>query len=393
MKHLTRLTTLCLLLTACTGMDSLPQPVAFHEEVLEGPFEEAVDASNRILAKAMRKQSLPSISISIGVGLETIWTQAVGFSDLEEREVATVNSKYRIGSISKSLTSLALGRLFEQGQLDFDRSIHDYVPYFPRKRHDITLGELASHTSGLRHYSWKLLPPFHEFVSKTQYESIEDAVSVFKDDKLEFEPGTDYSYSSYGYTLLSAAIEEITAQEFTAYMETAILRPQQLEDTVPEVAGVQDLVSFYETTDGSYKRAATVNNSNKWAAGGYVSTAQDLVSLGNRLLGYQILQRGTVNLLFTPNRWFPNGTSNLSNYALGWRSQDVDLYENGSADVRIVHHGGTSVGASSFLVLLPDSQVAVALLTNTEIEDVNEFYNIAFDVAKEFMRVGAERAR
>lgn len=108
---------------------------------------------------------------------------------------------FRIGSVAKSMTAYAAAQLFDTGKLDIDAPVQKYVPDFPEKQSVITSRQLLGHLSGIRHYGRD------EFVSRVHYENVNAGLVIFKDDLLLSAPGEAYSYSSYGYNLLSAVIE------------------------------------------------------------------------------------------------------------------------------------------------------------------------------------------
>ena len=103
-----------------------------------------IDSAKTILKNAMNVQNLPSISFSIGINGKLIWSKAIGYKDIETKSPVTIHSTYRIGSISKSVTSLALGLLYQENKLNFDSSIYHYLPDFPKKEHDIKVKHLVS---------------------------------------------------------------------------------------------------------------------------------------------------------------------------------------------------------------------------------------------------------
>lgn len=113
----------------------------------------------------------------------------------------TAETRFRIGSVSKALTSVAVGRLLQDGRLDLDSPVQRYVPGFPAKRYPITVRQVAGHLAGIRHY----FPG--EFENREHYPTITQGLAIFAADSLLFEPGTAFAYSSYGYNLLGAVIE------------------------------------------------------------------------------------------------------------------------------------------------------------------------------------------
>jgi CubicO group peptidase (beta-lactamase class C family) len=122
-------------------------------------------------------------------------------ADLEGQAATSRQTRFRIGSVSKPLTSAAVGLLFQEGRLDLDAPVQRYVPSFPTARWPITTRELAGHLAGIRQYTEG------EFDSRKPYATILDGLSIFAGDSLLHEPGTAFAYSSYGWNLISAVIE------------------------------------------------------------------------------------------------------------------------------------------------------------------------------------------
>ncbi|MDT0685862.1 serine hydrolase domain-containing protein [Autumnicola psychrophila] len=144
---------------------------------------------------------------------------------LKKKNFADSITKYRIGSISKSLTSVGLGLLFERKTIEPNSIVENYVPYANSKLSKLTIKELASHTSGIRNYSSCLCFPIWEFYNNNQYNSIKQSVLIFNNDDLIFEPSTDFNYSTYNYTLLSGIIEGATNLDYLEFMKTNVFEP------------------------------------------------------------------------------------------------------------------------------------------------------------------------
>ena len=162
---------------------------------------EAVRAVERFITDTMRILGAPGASICVMRDGAVVWSRAFGFADLEQSVPATTETRFRIGSVSKSLTSVAIGRLVQDGQLDLDAPVQRYVPGFPVKRYPITVRQVAGHLAGIRHYATG------EFENREHYATVTEGLAIFAADSLLFEPGTQFSYSSYGYNLLGAVIE------------------------------------------------------------------------------------------------------------------------------------------------------------------------------------------
>src|SRR5439155_19056924 len=154
-----------------------------------------VDAVERAISSEMSRQTIPGLSAAIAASGKIAWGGGFGMSDLENFVPAKASTVYRLGSISKPITAVAAMQLVERGKLDLDAAIQIYVPSFPKKPWPITVRQLLGHLSGIRHYRG------NEIESTRHYASLVEGLAIFKDDPLLFEPGTKYSYTTYGYSL------------------------------------------------------------------------------------------------------------------------------------------------------------------------------------------------
>ncbi len=323
----------------------------FGQTIINQEYQPAIRNASRYITKLQTQLGIPGISICVGNSWKTLWAQAFGVADLENNTPVTTRSKFRIGSVSKCLTSLAIGKLYQEGRLALDTPIQTYVPRFPVKKFPITIRQLAGHTAGIRHYRDGENP------YPVRFKSVAEGLTLFEEDTLLFEPGTSYSYSTYAYTLISAAIETITHAPFLTYMEKEILSPLQMNNTVPDYNDsiIAGRVRFYDDYGQGLVNAHLVDDSYKWAGGGYLSTPGDLVKMGRELLTYTLLTPETIKMLLTPQR-LKNGTQSIA--GITWR---VEADSKGRA---IIHHGGAVEGGRTFIIVFPQQDIIIAVCAN-----------------------------
>lgn len=311
-----------------------------------------IDSARKLVAAFREARHIPGISIAVGVGGQVVWSEGFGFADLEHRVRVTPETRFRIGSISKSLTAAALGQLYERGRLNLDAPVQRYVPSFPTKRWPITVRQVAGHIAGIRHYRGD------ENLSYRPYATVRAGLDLFDDDTLLFEPGTRYAYSSYGWNLLSAVVEAASGQDFLGYMRQQVFEPLGLGHTVPDYVDsiIPDRTGFYEIRDnGLVTNSPAVDNSYKWAGGGFLSTPEDLLRFAFAHLKAGFLKPETVQLFWTSQRL---RSGEETGYGLGWFTR------NDSLGHRLVSHSGGSVGGNSLLLIHPQSQVVLAIVAN-----------------------------
>ncbi len=323
---------------------------------LAAPFTLAAQSDSAAIVRAReivreRLDSIPGLAVAVARDGRIIWSEGFGWADLEQRVPVTPATEFRIGSISKSLTSSAVGLLVEEGKLDLDAPVQRYVPSFPVKRWPITTRLVAGHLAGIRHYRG------NEFLLYRRYDSVLQSLDIFKDDSLLFQPGTRFSYSSYGWNLISAVIEAASGDNYLHFMQTRVFEPLHLAHTRPDWLDsiVPHRTRYYARAGGTWVNAPAVDNSYKWAGGGFLSTAEDLATYGSALLQPGFLRAETLRLLFTSQR---TTDGRESGYGIGWFIGK----EGGGQPV--YYHGGGSVGGTSDLVLFPSERLVIAIVTN-----------------------------
>jgi serine beta-lactamase-like protein LACTB, mitochondrial len=307
----------------------------------------AQKVGNELLARG-----IPGLAIAVAVNGRPLYSEGFGYADLEQRVPAWPETKFRIGSISKPLTAVALVELVQQGKLDLDAPVQKYVPSFPEKERVITPRLLAGHLAGIRHYRGD------EFLISQHYDSVVDSLQIFAKDPLVAPPGTKFSYSSYGFNLLSAVIQSASGEPFLDYMQAHVFTPLGLvHTTADQNRTIIDQRSRFYARDNNtpLENAPYVDNSYKWAGGGFLSTAEDLVRFGSALLRPGFLEPASLHLLFTSQT---TEAGEETGYGMGWF---VGKTKNGK---KILQHSGGSVGGSCQLILYPETGVVVALVTN-----------------------------
>ena len=320
-----------------------PAPAAHHA---------AIEGGREHIAALMAEHGIPGLSVAVAADGEIVWSEGFGYADLEHRVPVTPLTRFRIGSVSKPVTAAALATLYEEGKLDLDAPVQRYVTAFPEKRWPVTTRQLGGHLAGIRHYR------AGEMLSNRRFRTVDEALEIFREDSLLHEPGTKYEYSSYGWNLLSAVIEGASGEEFLPYMQRTVFEPLEMRSVVAEHTDsiIPFRASFYEKgADGRVLNAPYVDNSYKWAGGGFVSNTEDLVHFGSAHLAGGFLKPETLALLFTSQQ---TAAGEETDYGIGWASGRDE------AGREWVGHTGGSVGGRAVLLLYPGEGVVVAALAN-----------------------------
>ena len=240
----------------------------------------------------------------------------------------------------------------------------------------ITIEQLCCHQSGIRSYQK------NEFHSAVSYSNCMDTLDIFKNDTLEFKPGTDFLYSTYNYSVLSAIMESVTNRKFIHFMEDEVISKLKMHHTFYEtnnnvmnhrsaqyirkkdandlmIRTKSDVMQSKGQPVHSRERlrlynAPFVDNSNKFAGGGYVSTAEDIAILGNDVVLGDFLSENVKRQLFLD-------VDNEHNYGMGWM-----VFRNEERQITEISHSGGSVGGCSHLLVVPEERLVIALLMNLE---------------------------
>jgi serine beta-lactamase-like protein LACTB, mitochondrial len=312
--------------------------------------EVEAEVRSRILADFAPK--VPGLSVAVGQDCKIIWSEGFGFADLEAKTPVTPQTLFRIGSVSKPLTAAGLILLVEKGKVDLDVDIHHYVPDFPDKGHRITTRQLAGHLAGIRHYQEE------EFYLNRHYANVREGLRIFENDPLLSVPGEKYAYSSYGFNLISMVMEASAGKDFLSYMGGAVFTPLGMTNTIPDDATrvIPLRTRFYKAkAGGGFELEPDVDNSYKWASGGFLSTPEDLVRFGSAHLQPGFLTRASLDSLFT-SQTTSNGKK--TGYGMGW---DIRKDKHGHP---VWMHTGGSVGGTSILLIQADSRVVLAMTAN-----------------------------
>ncbi|MDD9930395.1 MAG: serine hydrolase [Candidatus Marinimicrobia bacterium] len=310
------------------------------------------DKATRIIQKFMNENQMPGLSIAVGQNGELAWRNGFGLANVEQQIPVTTDTRFRIGSVSKTVTSAAVGRLIDQHKLNLDATVQAYVPSFPEKRWPITTRQSMGHLAGIRHYRGQ------EMLRNTFYPKVLDGLDIFKDDTLLHEPGSKYHYSSYGWNLVSAVIEGASGLDFLSYMEDSVFVSLALETMMGEHrdSTLYPITSFYNIKNGNPILAPKVDNSYKWAGGGFVGTPTDMVKFIQNIYGTSFISESALAEIQRPLQ-LNDGKS--TQYGLGWRHQK-DFWRN-----KIIGHSGGSTGGRAMLIHYPEKDITVAILVNS----------------------------
>ncbi len=332
--------------------------------------------ADHLLNDLVLSKKVPGLAITVLKNGKSLFQKGYGYADLERNIVIDPKKTiFRIASASKPIAATALAFTVHEGLIDLDASFYKYVPYFPRKKWDFTIRQLACHTAGIRGYRGK------EYALNKPY-TIKESIEIFSADELLFEPGTDYQYNSYDWVLISLAMQEASGTPFEEYVKEKVLNPLGMSNTfAPNVTSVahsdyynrKEILEhsrYYNKNSLGFRKAIPVNNYFKLAGGGYLSTSEDIAKFGQSLLDDKLFH-GDLKKEFLTAQMI-NGSSTY--YGLGWQvSEDKKgrLYYG---------HVGNGVGGYSNFFVYPEQQMVFSILINCTNPNVQEELNETIDV-------------
>lgn len=331
-----------------------------------------------IFEQAVLSESVPGISVAVANKTGILWAEGFGYSDIENKVLMNKLTKLRIGSVAKVITSAALMRLYEQGKINFYADVRDLVPEWPKKHDKIILKQLTSHTSGIRHYNHASYNSAEEFLSNVQYDNTLSALNIFKNDALKFTPGSQFSYSTYAWTLISAVMEKAQkGKSFKQIVQDEVFLPLKLANTTFDDNDV--LISHrqraYSYHHGRLINSPEVNASYKYAGGGFLATPSDVVTFAMAHTRTDYLKAETLAMMFEKSTL--NNGEKVS-FGIGWdigferrlakmqrqAEQNKALINIMQAHPNSVMHSGGSMGGTTMMILCLEHKHAVTVVKN-----------------------------
>jgi CubicO group peptidase (beta-lactamase class C family) len=316
-----------------------------------------LEAFRKFATVQMKENQVPGMTIGYiqwgNEGEDIVWIEAFGYSDLENQVPARLNSGYRLGSVSKPMTAAAVLLLAEQGKIDLDAEVQKYVPYFPKKKWPVTVRQVLGHIGGISHYKdYKVEGRIKE------HKNTREAIAIFENFDLVAEPGTKYSYSSYGYNLLAAVVEGASGMTFGNFMEQNIWKPLDMNET--RLDDPTDLISNrvrgYRIMEGNIKNSEFVDMSSRLGGGGTRSTVPDLLRFAKGLIEGKILSSNSLSLMYSS---METKDRRFTDYSTGWGTRAL----NGHFMLR---HTGSQQETATVLLIFPVLKLAIACAQNQE---------------------------
>jgi len=303
----------------------------------------------------------PGAAVLVSKGGKVILKKGYGLADTERKAPVTPDTVFRLASLTKSFTGTAILMLAEQGKLDFQDPVAKFFPGNPAAGRGIAVWHLLTHTSGLADYLDR--PDFMDWV-RHEY-TVEQLIDSFRDRAPSFVPGAKNAYCNSNYILLGAIVEKLSGVGFGEFVKANIFDPLGMKSTLcnGSLKDAPRLAAAYEparTPDDKpdwsrFLLARPYTMKALYAAGGCLSSVEDLARFNEALLRDKLLRKESLAYSFKPVA-LNDGTLANTGHG-GWQLDKI----NGR---RAAMRGGSMPGACTWLITMPDDDVAIVLLSN-----------------------------
>ncbi len=276
---------------------------------------------------------------------QVILSRGYGYADRFKQIPNTAETKFRLASITKQFTAMAILMLQEQGKLNVQDKLCDYIPDCPEVFEPVTLHHLLTHSSGVPNTtSWN--QPGDKMLSKST--------------TLTYQPGELFSYSDVGFNLLGKVIENVSGQSYEAFLQQNIFEPLQMSSTGYNHQQA-DLAKGYNTGQGDIAQLAVLD---LFASGGLYSTVEDMYRWDQALYTEKLLPQSALNAMFDSQMPVPDGQYYGMYGKPGWGYGYGWFVRPG--EPRLILHGGMLPGFRTEIRRYPDDNTTIILLGNQE---------------------------
>ena len=327
------------------------------------PAATAGPAADKVLAEKIDavmadvyKAGQPGAAIIVRKNGETLFRKGYGLADLELKVPVEPDMVFRLGSITKQFTAVAVLMLAQEGRLGLQDEITKFLPDYPVQGRTITVEHLLTHTSGIQSYTdmaeW--LPLWRKDMTLTEL------IDLFKSKPMQFEPGESWAYNNSGYILLGAVIEKVSGMTYESFLAERVFKPLGMKDSHYGSAEriIPRRVPGYQLGKAGFVNAPYLSMTQPYAAGSLLSSVDDLAVWSDAVFAEKLVKKEWLDKAFTPYK-LKNGES--SGYGYGWFVGGLDGH-------RSVEHGGGINGFTSYAMTFPEDGLFLAILTNSAIE-------------------------
>lgn len=315
----------------------------------------------------------PGVAVLVAQQGQVVFRKAYGHADLELRVPMQPEHVFRIASITKQFSAVAILQLAEAGKLGLDDDITRYLPDYPTRGRRITLTHLLTHTSGIPSYTD--VRGFSETLRQDR--TVAQLLAVGKDAPLEFEPGQDWRYSNTNYALLGAVIEKVSGRQYGDYLQENVFIPAGMTRAAYDSADrlIPDRARGYSRAAAGWANAPYVSTTLPYAAGGLVANVDDLWKWEQSLASGKLIAPKLVALARAEHK-LADGRG--TGYGFGWQVGTLDGHAT-------AEHGGRAHGFTGYVLSAADAGLFVAVLSNSDDKSAARPERLATRIARSLL--------
>ncbi len=331
----------------------------------KGDFPGAVTALDTIIRNNMKRHRIPGAAVALVHKGRVIFSQCYGYADTQKKVPITEDTYFMVGSLTKSFTALAVLKLIEQGKIDLNADIKNYVRDFSIKNLHageglITVNHLLTHTSGL-------MIDYYAHLTGEKKQSNADLLSQLRNEYICFKPGSASKYSNIGYRLLGMMIEQVTDERFEDYLEKEVFKPLGLNNSFFEYTA--DMTLHMSKGHNGDTETSRIDNEDK-SASGLFSTLKDLTTFLEFLSSSVPQSTGGIN-----NNKIIDSIINNADPAIDTFYDSKNIYSSGwylnSYQFKDIHtvlsSSGNINGFSTAITYIPEQRLGIVILTNSSL--------------------------
>jgi CubicO group peptidase (beta-lactamase class C family) len=318
------------------------------------------------LFAAIKSTSAPGAAVLVLQNGHIVFQRGYGVTDLKTLRRIDARTNFRLASVTKQFTAMAVMLLVHDGKLSYDTRLTDIFPDFPEYGKPISIRNLLNHTSGLRDYE-DLMPKYDSRIPLEQIPQIQDAevLEMLKREKTaKFAPGTQWDYSNSGYVILGVIVAGVSGRPFGEFLHERIFSPLKMDHSIAYQKGrneVPDRAFGHSLRGGTWRQTDQSPTSATLGDGGVYSSLADLAGWDRELREHTLLSDAEMRAALTPVR-VPNGSAVEPNgspaeYGFGW------FLNSYKGHARMWHYGET-VGFRTTIQRFTEDKITIIVLCN-----------------------------
>ncbi|MGE3804082.1 MAG: serine hydrolase, partial [Gemmataceae bacterium] len=324
----------------------------------QGPYAEVAKKLEAFIEREVRDKRLPALSIALVDDQKIVWARGFGFQDPEKQVPATAETVYRVGSVSKLFTDIAIMQLVEAGRLDLDEPVTKYQPDFKvvnRYDRPVTLRQMMAHRSGL------IREPAAGNYFDPEVQSLAEMVKSLNGTRLVYEPETRIKYSNAAIATVGYVLEKTQREPFAKYVKRRVLEPLEMRTSAfePQPDVVKNLAKAQMWTYHGREFPAPTFELGMAPAGSMYSTVLDLGHFLSVLFegGKPVLKPESLKEMLTP-QFAKEGDK--EGFGIGFHLTEFQ-------GKRRAGHGGAIYGFATELSFLPEEKLGVVVVTSRDV--------------------------